>query len=548
MIKQLLKREKKGLIILMIFGLLSALSSFYMNYVRLYVLDFVFGKEYTSFEIAVVLVCTMIVFTYVADNIGWDYYVTKINLNLSKIIKLDLHSSYEKMCYSDASKYDVGYLTNLESIGGRVSDYLTSTAYSMTSNVLEIILSILFIIIFIHYKLLVFMLILLPMTFIVHYIGKRIAKENKILIDKNAIATNAYFDYISKLDFVKANNFGNNLLSLYKSKIENIKKSNNKIIFTNGIYSLITSILNFLLLLSVPIYGAYLLSQGEISAGALINTSLMFSSFLSPSMFKISSMIKEYKSLKPLFTELEEFNKSATEDKFKNIFFEKLNDDSLVILEKVNYYYQEENCILNNIYLELPSTGMIGIMGKSGGGKSTLIKIVSGLLSPIDGCIKYNSKYISDYSEINSCVSYVTQEPHFFTESIINNINSYDDDRTKIFAKEIGIDDIIESLPDKYETELSENVSNLSGGQKQTISILRGLSKKSCIYIFDESTSALDENSEIKCLNLLKQVSKTACVLIISHRKKTLDAADVLYELKDNQLFQIDKTDGELHV
>jgi len=74
------------------------------------------------------------------------------------------------------------------------------------------------------------------------------------------------------------------------------------------------------------------------------------------------------------------------------------------------------------------------------------------------------------------------------------------------------------------------------------------LSKKSCIYIFDESTSALDENSEIKCLNLLKQVSKTACVLIISHRKKTLDAADVLYELKDNQLFQIDKTDGELHV
>ena len=311
-----------------------------MNYVRLYVLDFVFGKEYASFAVAVVFVCTMIVFTYVADNIGWDYFVTKINLNLSKVIKLDLHSSYEKMWYSNASKYDVGYLTNLEGIGGRVCDYLTSTAYSMTSNVLEIILSTLFIIIFIHYKLLVFMLILLPMTFIVHYIGKRIAKENKILIEKNAIAANAYLDYISKLDFVKANNFGNNLLSLFKSKIENIKESNNKIIFTNGTYSLITSILNFLLQLSVPIYGAYLLSQGEISAGALINASLIFSSFLSPSMFKISSMIKEYKSLKPLFTELEEFNKLASEDKFKNISLEKLNDDSLVILEKVKYFYK----------------------------------------------------------------------------------------------------------------------------------------------------------------------------------------------------------------
>lgn len=547
MIKQLLKTQKKGLIILMIFGLLSALSSFYMNYVRLYVLDFVFGKEYASFAMSVVFVCTMIVFTYFADNIGWDYFVTKVNLNYSKIIKLDLHSSYEKMCYSDSSRYDVGYLTNLQSIGGRICDYITSAAYSMTSNVLEIILSIMFIIIFIHYKLLVFMLIMLPMTFVVHYIGKRIAKENKILIDKNAVATNSYLDYISKLDFVKANNFGNNLLSLFKSKIENIKESNNKIIFTSGIYSLITSIINFLLQLSVPIYGAYLLSQGEISAGALINASLIFSSFLSPSMFKISSMIKEYKSLKPLFAELGNFHKLAQTNKFKNIYIEKMDDDTLVILDKIKYYYQEENYILNSIDLELPPTGMIGIMGKSGGGKSTLIKIISGLLSPFDGSVKYNSKYISDYSEIDSCVSYVTQEPHFFTASIINNINNYDN-KTKSLAKEIGINDVIESLPDEYETELSENGSNLSGGQKQTISILRGLSKKSCIYIFDESTSSLDEDSEIKCLKLLEQVSKTACVLIISHRKKTLDSVDVLYELRDKQLLQINKMDGEWHV
>jgi len=540
MIRQLLKTQKRGLSILVGFGFLSAISSFYMNYVRLYVLDFVFGEEYASFVVSVILVLIMAAFTYFTDNIGWDYYVTKVNLKCSKYMKLNLHDLYEKMDYSEALKFDVGYLSNLENVGKKVCDYLTSTAYSMTSNVLEIILSTFFIIAFIHYKLLIFMVILLPMTMVVHYLGKKISEDNKVLMKENAMSANCYLDYISKLDFVKANGLSENLLSLFHSKIDNIKKTKNRILFIDGIYSIITSVLNFLLQLLVPIYGAYLLSKREISASALLNASLIFSSFLTPSMLKISSMLKEYKSLVPLFGELNEFEQLASKKVSSNITFETFNENTLLVLEGMKYYYQEGKYILDSVNLTLPTTGLIGIMGKSGSGKSTLLKIIAGLLFSTEGCVKYNRKYLSSYPDLNCDISYISQEPRFFSVSIKDNLGDFNE-TIKFYAEKIGLDNVIESLPDKYETVINENGTNLSGGQKQSVSILRGLSKKSYLYIFDESTSSLDEESEHKCLMLLKKISQTACVLIVSHRKKTLDVVDTLYELRDKQLFLINR-------
>ena len=186
-----------------------------------------------------------------------------------------------------------------------------------------------------------------------------------------------------------------------------------------------------------------------------------------------------------------------------------------IVLENIYFKYKSnENYILNNISVVFKKNQTTAIIGESGAGKSTLIDLITLINKPSKGNIFINglSHKEINYREWRNSIGHVPQTPFIFSDTIANNIslnplelknNKYLKD-LKIAAKKASIHNFIESLPQKYNTYIGDGGVSLSGGQKQRICIARELYRNASLLIFDEATSSLDRDSELKiqkCLN-----------------------------------------------
>ena len=190
----------------------------------------------------------------------------------------------------------------------------------------------------------------------------------------------------------------------------------------------------------------------------------------------------------------------------------------------------------------------IGIIGESGGGKSTLIDIVSGLLKPTNGEIIIDGKKINNLKNTNwlDKIGYLTQKNNLLDESILTNI-TLEFDKNKIDKKLIdeiidktGLSEFINKLPEKIDTQIGENGLYISGGEKQRIGIARLLYDKKEILIFDESTSNLDIKNKNKFIKIINQLSKEKTIIIISHDETVINNCEKKYIIKDGKINKIE--------
>ena len=177
--------------------------------------------------------------------------------------------------------------------------------------------------------------------------------------------------------------------------------------------------------------------------------------------------------------------------------------------------------------------------------KSTLVKTITGILSPESGTILVDDIDIETYDNkwIKSKIGYVAQDSILFSDTIANNIAyGYDNatyEEIEYAAKQANAHDFIMKLPEKYETKIDgTELSSLSGGQKQRISIARALIRKPKILIFDEATSALDPKCEETVQNTIRAClnNKNITIIIIAHRKSALELADKVYKFENSEL------------
>lgn len=205
-------------------------------------------------------------------------------------------------------------------------------------------------------------------------------------------------------------------------------------------------------------------------------------------------------------------------------------------ISNVSFKYDTEE-ILSNCNLSISKGKIIGIHGASGSGKSTLLKLLMRFWDVTDGEIKISDKNIKEINtnDLRNMQSYVTQETWLFNDSIANNIAIGKEDATREeiekAARAASIHDFIMTLPKGYETKVSELGDNLSGGQRQRIGIARAFLHQAPMIILDEPTSNLDSLNEGIILKSLKETYKDETVIIVSHRKSTLNIADEVLEM-----------------
>lgn len=233
-----------------------------------------------------------------------------------------------------------------------------------------------------------------------------------------------------------------------------------------------------------------------------------------------------------------------TQPEIKDGTVESMGINNSIVLEKVNFSYVENFPVLNNVSLEIEKGSTTAIVGSTGSGKSTLIKLLLRLYDVESGKIIFDEENIQDLNihSLRKNIGLVSQDIFLFEGTVFENIayGNLDATENEIWnaAKLSESDEFINLLPNKKDTIVGERGQKLSGGQRQRISIARAILKNPEILILDEATSAVDNETEAAIQRSLDTLKEGRTVIAIAHRLSTIRNADVIYVLEKGEIVE----------
>ncbi|WP_227394750.1 ABC transporter ATP-binding protein [Jeotgalibacillus aurantiacus] len=289
--------------------------------------------------------------------------------------------------------------------------------------------------------------------------------------------------------------------------------------------------------------GAYFVGQGAITAGMLLTFVNLVNLLVTPLTGFAGQWAGYQRSITALERVVKVFDQSKTTDElpYKKDTIQ-LKED--IKIEKVDFSYEKNNRLFQDLSLTLPAGKVSAFVGPSGAGKSTLFQLLMRFYDVQKGAIKIEGRSISDWdlAELRSAISYVPQDTFLFSGTVAENLTlgAVDIPYEKMVqaAKDANIHDFIITLPERYQTELGERGIRLSGGQRQRIAIARALLKDAPILLLDEATSALDSETEMLVKTALQRLMEGRTTIMIAHRLSTIRHADVIFVFKEGQLVQ----------
>jgi ABC-type multidrug transport system fused ATPase/permease subunit len=243
-------------------------------------------------------------------------------------------------------------------------------------------------------------------------------------------------------------------------------------------------------------------------------------------------VIDEFESFKQKKIKSIELNKNN---------FKKINFSKSIIIKDLLFYYNKNKEIIKNVNFEILKKENIGIVGGNGSGKSTLLSLICGLLEPIKGTIKIDDLDVSkNFDAYIKLIGYIPQNIHLIDDTIEKNISLgseiTENNQEKIMSviKKAQLDKLILTLPDGIDTQVGEDGSNLSGGERQKIGIARALYRDPEILIFDEVTSAMDLETEKTFISEINKEYSDKTIIIVSHRLSALKYCKRIFNM-DNK-------------
>ena len=301
----------------------------------------------------------------------------------------------------------------------------------------------------------------------------------------------------------------------------------------------ISHVLEMTMTITVIWLGAHLVFGHQISIGALIAFQMLANRVTGP-LVKLVGLIHEYQQIALSVKMLGVVMNTPTEPQGGGV---RNQLRGAVDFEHVTFQYRPDlPAVIQDLSLAIKPGMTVGIVGRSGSGKTTITKLLQGLYPVVQGVIKIDGIDLReiDKSHLRSSIGVVLQENYFFSGTVRENISLTKRNATIeeiIYAAKLaGADEFVQKLPRGYDTVLEENASNLSGGQKQRLAIARALLNNPPVLIFDEATSALDPESELVIQNNLKSIARGRTVLIISHRLSIVSSADQIIVIDSGRI------------
>lgn len=306
----------------------------------------------------------------------------------------------------------------------------------------------------------------------------------------------------------------------------------------------ITKILKESMSVAIIYFGAQDVFTGSITVGGLVAFQMLSGNVSGP-LIKLVELAHEYQKVHLSISMLGEIMNHTSEGSMSSTTLRPKLKGKIEFDNVMFRYSSDASPALNNISINIEEGKMIGLVGHSGSGKSTITRLIQGLYPSQSGMVRFDGIDIReiDLIHLRQSIGVVLQDNFLFHGSVRENISITKPSATleeiDIAAKMAGAYEFIQHLPQGYETILEENGSNLSGGQKQRLAIARALLKQPNILIFDEATSALDPESEYIIQQNLEKIRKGRTVILVAHRLSTLRYADCIIVLEKGEIESI---------
>lgn len=498
------------------------------------------GKIFNSLIIFAILISLDIIIQAITSKFSVKSY-TKMCNNIQK--NFYNHMMYAK--WAPFNKYHSGdILTRLTSDADAVTNLLINVIPLLISNII-LLLGSFSMLLYFDSTLAVIAILFAPFPLLISkFYSTKLKQIYKRLQQKESQYRSFLHESVQNITIVKAFSLENNNLSqidtIQKEKLGLTLSRNNLSIISNTFFSLSSWFIFFL----VYSWGATKLSKGTITFGTITALLQLVGNIKEPFTTIATSIPKIVSTLASAERLIE--IESLESDTFDTT--ETYMNKAGIEFSNVSFSYERGNSILKDINLIINPSETIALIGSSGEGKTTLIRILLSLTYPSKGKIFLinKAKKLNVTSTTRRMISYVPQGNTLFSGTIYDNVKLGNLDATKedinAALKAACAFDFVNTLPDGFNSVIGEGGQGLSEGQAQRIAIARALIKKSPILILDEATSALDSNTEVNVLKSIKSLNSVPTCLIITHRHTALKFCDRVLKLDNGHIVEVENS------
>jgi ATP-binding cassette subfamily C protein LapB len=357
---------------------------------------------------------------------------------------------------------------------------------------------------------------------------------------------------INGLETVNATGSGKLMRKRYEDALNNQADSGNKIrALSMFIINFAASVQQYAQVAAI-FFGVYLIVEGTITQGALIGAVILGGRTMSPlsqlanTLSRVNGALTAYRNLSKLI------GNNSNSTNLSPISRPKLKGE--IEFKSVSYTFDgAAQPVIKNLSFKLPAGQKLALVGKMGSGKSTFSRLIAGILEPSEGAILIDGVDVRqiDQADLRKNIGVMLQDSWLFSGTVRENIqmgyNEYDDEHLLRVCKVAGVDDFVGSNPKGYDLEVRERGVGLSGGQLQTINLARSLLHDPSILLLDEPTSSMDQGTEKKVVDSLREVSQEKTMIIVTHRNPILALVDRVFVLENGQIVA-DQTPEQLGV
>ena len=397
-------------------------------------------------------------------------------------------------------------------------------------------------------------LVAVPLVIIVGLgIQPFLAKVTKGSVESGMNKQSVLVETLNGLETVNATGSGKLMRQRYEDALNSQADGGNKIrALSMFIINFAASVQQYAQVAAI-FFGVYLIVEGQITQGALIGAVILGGRTMGPlsqlanTLSRVNGALTAYRNLSSLIGK--SFNSASN---LSPISRSSLN--GVIEFKNVSFEFEgTKQPTINNVSFKIPAGQKVALVGKMGSGKSTMSKLIAGIIEPTSGSILIDGIDVRqiDPADVRKNVGIMLQDSWLFSGTVRENIqmgfNEYDDEHILEICKVSGVDDFVGSHPKGYDLEIKERGVGLSGGQKQTINLARSLLHNPGVLLLDEPTSSMDQGTEQKIVSSLDKFCKEKTMLIVTHRNPILAMVDRIFVMENGKIIT-DQTPEQLGI
>jgi ATP-binding cassette subfamily C protein LapB len=347
---------------------------------------------------------------------------------------------------------------------------------------------------------------------------------------------------VTGLEIIKGVRAQNRMRTHWEKSISQTTYYGNKSIHLAQIVTYVTGFIGQFSSIAIVAFGVILASNGEITMGGIIASMMLNSRVIAPVSQIVGMIIRIDRTMLSL-NNIDEIMNMPVERSNSQKFLSRPDLNGDIIFKETDFSYKDRNFnVLKNINLSIKQGEKVGIIGKIGSGKSTILKLLLNLYEPTKGSILIDQTDIRqiDPVDLRRAIGYVPQEPFLFMGSIRDNItigDPYASDEELLEASKIaGVHDILAKHESGYDLIVGERGDGLSGGERQAVTLARAILSKPSILLLDEPTNSMDELTESKFKNNLKNIIEDKTLIVVTHKPSILSLVDRIIVVEDGKI------------